>query len=89
MTVSMCSKKQGCSGCRNDYYNYGNNSSAGHCWSLTKAQRVWRWAIGFWTPMDKRENFRRVQVYDCYHGEVAAPRRLSEAASGASRRKLG
>ena len=62
-------KKSGCAGCRNNYYNYGGTSSTGACWSLPDAKMVHRWAIGMQTPMDRRDRFRRVKVYDCYHGE--------------------
>lgn len=64
-----------CSGCRDNFYNSAFNGSGtrtspgGHCWSLPKAELRWRWAIGMQTPMDTRERFRRVQVYDCFHGE--------------------
>jgi hypothetical protein len=65
-----------CSGCRNNFYNHpsaakpGEGTSAtGRCWSLPEAKAVWRWAINMRTPMDRKENFRRVQVYNCFHGD--------------------
>lgn len=67
-------KRVNCSGCRNSFYNRcdasGNaNSSTGFCWSLPSAKMVYRWCINMWTPMDRRDRFTKVRVYDCYHGE--------------------
>ncbi len=62
-------KKSQCGGCRNNFYNHGDHSKDNHCWSLEGAKLVWRWRINMWTPMDKKSNFHKVQVYHCYHGE--------------------
>lgn len=62
-------KRESCAGCRNDYYNHGNHSDTGFCWSLPRARMVSRWAIGMQTPMDRRDRFRKVKVYNCFHGE--------------------
>lgn len=76
MTVSLpqlSSKVARCDGCHDNFYNTrapdGSEHSTGYCWSLGKAELRWRWVIGMQTPMDMRERFRRVQVYDCFHGE--------------------
>jgi len=67
-------KKSRCQGCQNDFYNRcdasgANRSSDGHCWSLPNAKLVYRWRINMWTPMDRRDRFTKVRVYDCFHGE--------------------
>lgn len=61
--------KANCHGCRDDFYNHGDKSSTGGCWSLASAKMVWRWAINMQTPMDRRDRFRRVQVPTCFHGD--------------------
>jgi hypothetical protein len=35
-------EKSHCSGCREDYYNYGGTSSSGECWSLKSAKLIMR-----------------------------------------------
>lgn len=65
----LTQKKATCRGCRDDFYNCNGRSSEGHCWSLPSAKRVWRWAIGMQTPMDRKKNFRRVLVNSCFHGD--------------------
>ena len=67
LKVLHADKLGGCAGCRDDFYNYTAEHSG--CWSLPRAKLVWRWRLGFWTPMDRRENFTRVQVYDCWYNE--------------------
>lgn len=64
-----------CAGCRDNFYNHPEaarpgegTSPTGFCWSLPKAKMRWRWAINMQTPMDTRDRFRRIKVYDCYHG---------------------
>lgn len=66
--LQLAEKSKQCGGCRDDYYNHGH-SSTGCCWSLENAQTRWRWVINMQTPMDRRDRFRRVKVYTCYHGE--------------------
>lgn len=60
--------KTTCRGCRDDFYNYNGNSTTSACWSLPTAKLVWRWAINMQSPMNTRDNFRRVKVPDCFHG---------------------
>ena len=43
-------KRQYCSGCRDDYYNHGDNSTSGECWSLDGAKVVWSKEV----PMNQR-----------------------------------
>lgn len=63
MTESQ--KLMHCIGCRNDYYNHGNNSSTGRCWSLPDMKLVWKKEVHInqmppWTQKAKR-------LPDCYH----------------------
>lgn len=69
-------KMSDCSGCRDNFYNHPSAAKAGEgtsptgmCWSLPTATKRHRWSIGMQTPMDKRERFHKVCVYDCFHGE--------------------
>ena len=65
MSIQKATKSD-CAGCRQDYYNYGNASNTGECWLLKDAKVVLLWAIGWWTPMDKKENFHKVRKPECY-----------------------
>ena len=56
-----------CHGCRNDFYNGNNSMGVKECWSFKGAKVVKRWRIGWWTPMDRPENFKEVRTLDCYH----------------------
>lgn len=69
LPLKLADKVAHCSGCRDDFYNRGGNSSDGHCWGLEAAKLRWRWVINMWTPMDRRERFQKVKVHDCFHGE--------------------
>ncbi len=62
----MKATKHDCVGCRDDYYNHGNNSTTGECWLLKKAKMVTRYAIGWWTPQDKASNFYKTRKPNCY-----------------------
>ena len=58
-------KQKYCLGCRNNYYNHGNNSVTGECWSLDDAKVVWKYEVGIWEdPPYKNKKKRR--VLDCY-----------------------
>ena len=74
--TQLRAKMRHCGGCRDNFYNHPEaarpgegTSPTGVCWSLPRATLRWRWVINMWTPMDRRDRFRRVQVHDCYHGE--------------------
>lgn len=67
--LKLADKVTHCRGCRDDFYNRSGNSSTGHCFSLETAKLRWRWVINMWTPMDRRDRFRKVKVHDCLHGE--------------------
>lgn len=69
----MPGNKKYCKGCYDNYYNQGSNSTTGECWSLQTAKVVEKWCIDWWTPMDKKENFRQVTTNSCHSepGQVA------------------
>lgn len=73
-----------CSGCRDNFYNGNNNLKVKECWSLKSARKVRRWRIGWWTPMDKTENFIAVTTLSCYHntGNTAYLERLPQHLGG-------
>ena len=81
--------KSMCSGCRNNFYNGHNDLGVKECWSFKDAKPVTKWAIGWWTPMDRPENFRKVRVLDCYHqpGQCAYLQDLPEHIKAMKRRK--
>ena len=74
--AQLRTKMEHCGGCRDNFYNHPSaakpgegTSPTGCCWSLPSAKLVWRWAISMQSPMDRRENFTRVRVFSCRHGE--------------------
>lgn len=54
-----------CVGCDSDFYNHEGHSTTGECWSLESAKLCKRFRIGWWTPMDRKENFVSVKVLAC------------------------
>ena len=62
----MKADKKHCAGCRDDYYNHGNNSTTGECWSFEKAKVITAYRIGWWTPQDEEDNFIKVITHDCH-----------------------
>ncbi len=58
--------KKYCVGCHDDYYNHDNNSTTGECWSFQRAKVINAYVIGWWVPMDKKENFYRITTHDCH-----------------------
>lgn len=62
----MNSKKQYCSGCRNDFYNQSSNSTSGECWLLEDAEVVTRFRIGWWTRPDESGAFQKVTTLSCH-----------------------
>ena len=34
--------KKHCAGCRDNFYNHGDNSHTGECWCLKTAKMVWK-----------------------------------------------
>ena len=57
-------KKERCTGCKYDYYNYGKNSSTGECWLFAIAQVIKRRRVG----MNERPPWEREPEFlpDCY-----------------------
>lgn len=62
----MKKDKQYCQGCCQDFYNGKNGLSIKECWNYKSAKVVTRYRIGWWTPMDKVENFTKVVTHDCH-----------------------
>lgn len=58
-------KLKHCKGCRDDYYNHGNNSTTGRCWMLPSMKLVSKKRV----PMDQPPPWTQkpVQVPDCKH----------------------
>ena len=56
-------KQSLCTGCDQDYYN---GQGAKECWNLKSAKVVRKLRIGWWTPMDKKENFKPAIKLSCY-----------------------
>ncbi len=58
--------KKYCAGCRDDFYNHDGHSDAGECWNFKTAKVIQAYAIDWWIPQDKKENFYRVTTHDCH-----------------------
>ncbi len=58
--------KKYCIGCRDDFYNHDNNSTTGECWMFEKAKVITAYAISWWTPQDKKDNFYKVTTLNCH-----------------------
>lgn len=64
----MSGDRKYCKGCRDDFYNAGNNPlGVQECWSLKNAKVVVKLRIGHWTPQDSRENFSKVTTNSCHY----------------------
>lgn len=56
-----------CVGCRDHFYNAGQNRlGIKECWSLKTAKKVRRWKLGWWTRPDEPGAFTEVQTYSCH-----------------------
>ena len=77
--------KKYCVGCDSDYYNHENHSTTGECWSFDTAKVVKKYCIGWWTPMDKKENFWQTTTHNCHteSGKFAYLDKLPEHLRGA------
>lgn len=62
----MRREKKYCLGCDDNFYNGNNPMGIKECWGFKTAKIVVRWCIGWWTPMDKKENFWKVTTHDCH-----------------------
>jgi hypothetical protein len=64
----LARKREHCRGCRNDYYNQGNNGMGGKgCWSLPSAKLVTRFRTHRDALPASPGAFEQVRVYQCYH----------------------
>ncbi len=66
MTLSKSEKVKYCSGCHDNFYNRNNELGIKECWNLKTAKVITVFAIGWWTPQDKKENFMRITTLDCH-----------------------
>lgn len=57
--------KKYCVGCHDNFYNGNNPMGVKECWGFGTAKVVKRLAIGWWVPMDRKENFYEVTIHDC------------------------
>ena len=80
-------KQQFCAGCRNDFYNHGDASRTGQCWSLPTAKEVTRFRLGWWTTPDTPGAYTEVRTLDCHHepGRFAFHEKLPPFAVNAHR----
>ncbi len=62
----MKGKKEYCTGCDDDFYNGNNDLNIKECLYFKTAKVVKRLRIGWWTPMDKTENYTEVLTNDCH-----------------------
>lgn len=72
-----------CEGCRDNFYNSGNNTiGVKVCWQLAKAKVVRRWKQGWWTDPTLPSAFVEVETYDCHHepGHFAFNKQLPDFA---------
>ena len=59
-------KKEMCRGCRNDFYNAGNNGlGVEECWSFKNAQVVDK--LGYRSIHSVEKDERKVQTLSCWH----------------------
>lgn len=59
--------KKYCVGCRDNFYNGNNDLGVKECWKLKNAKLKTKYAIGWWIPMDRKDNFIKVKKPSCYH----------------------
>jgi hypothetical protein len=54
------------------------------CWCFEDAKVVTRYRIGWWVPMDNKDNFTKVSVLNCYNqsGRFAYLNKLPEHLTG-------
>jgi len=62
----MKGKKEYCVGCQDNFYNGNNDMGIKECWGFEHAKTVTRYCIGWWTPMDNKDNFWKVTTNDCH-----------------------
>ena len=57
--------KSHCAGCWNNHYNIDPKWPDG-CWSLKDAKVVTKFEIGMDSPMNVKDNYRKVRRPDCF-----------------------
>jgi len=62
----MKGKKEYCIGCHDNFYNGNNDMGIKECWGFERAKTVTRFRIGWWAPMDNKDNFWKVTTNDCH-----------------------
>ena len=62
----MKADKKYCSGCDSDFYNDNNPLGVKECWNFKKAKLVTKLCIGWWIPMDNKDNFFKVKTNSCH-----------------------
>ena len=64
----MSKDQSHCEGCRDNFYNSGNNElGVKECWGLKTAKLVRRYKIAWWTAPTEPRAFREVRTYQCHH----------------------
>ena len=62
-------KQAMCSGCREDFYNYGGNSTTGRCWAFDDAKVVDK--VGYsWIGRDNGPDTLMRKTLTCWHAVV-------------------
>lgn len=79
-----------CAGCRDDYYNRGNNSTTGRCWLLDNAKVVTRYKIGWWTQPTQPGAYTKVTTLDCHSapGQYALHEKLPDFVTAEERQRV-
>lgn len=62
----MPKDKKCCIGCNDNFYNGNNPYGIKECWYFKDAKIVTRYRIGVNAPMNRKENFTKVKVLNCY-----------------------
>ena len=57
--------KKYCVGCDSNFYNGNNPMGVKECWGFETAKVKNMLAIGWWTPMDRKENFYKITTHSC------------------------
>ena len=55
-----------CRGCDSNFYNGNNPLGIKECWHFKDAKVVTYYRIGVHTPCDRKENFTKVRVLNCF-----------------------
>lgn len=93
MSCSNADKLPLCQGCRDNYYNTqgkANGQSPNGCFSLSKAKRVTRFRLGWWTRPDSPGAFRKVETLSCHRapGQYAHYEKLPDFVTKEERKRI-